>query len=582
MPSQTAYERIIGALRDRGSKTNERRDKAQCPAHDDDQPSLSISPRRDGKGIVIKCHAGCDYQTVLTALGMAPRDLFDDAGMRGIYSARRDYRYPDGRVVHRTPGKKFWQENAEGRRSLFRAEFGQATTVYVTEGEKDVLAIESVGGAATCSAMGAGKADKFDWEPLRAKAVIVIADKDEPGRKHAAQVAGLLRGIAASVSIAESAVGKDAADHIAAGYGLDELVPADVVARDGGAPQNGAALLDDLRSVLTKYVVLPDQHAGAAVTLWIAATHALPAFECAPRLIASSPDKRCGKTRLLDIITGTCHQPLATVNATVAAIFRSIGADHPPTLLIDEADTLFGSKRVAEQNEDLRALLNAGHQRGRPALRCVGPSQIPTKFPTFAMAALAGIGAMPDTITDRGVNITMRRRTTAEKVAQFRTRRDGPILQAVRDKLAAWAAEHLQELAKVEPDMPVEDRAADTWEPLIAVADAAGGHWPATARAACAFLANQAGSDDEEQSLGVKLLADIRSVFAERGVPFLPSGDLAHELRRIEESPWNDFDLNPSKLAFRLKAFGIKPHRNTVGSIRGYSRETLSDAFTRY
>lgn len=346
--------------------------------------------------------------------------------------------------------------------------------------------------------------------------------------------------------------------------------------------ENGAALLDDLRAVLTNYVVLPDAHSASATTLWIAATHALTAFECAPRLVATSPDKRCGKTRLLDIITGTCHRPLATVNATVAAIFRSIGDDHPPVLVIDEADTIFGSKKIAENNEDLRALLNAGHQRGRPALRCVGPMQIPTEFNTFAMAALAGIGNMPDTITDRAINITMRRRTAGEKVSQFRSRRDAPVLAKLRDRLAAWAADHLDGLSKAEPAMPVEDRAADTWEPLVAVADAAGGHWPRTARAACRALVDQADDADEDQSLAVKLLADIKQVFTDRGVPFLRSGDLVAELRRIEESPWNDFEFNPSKLAYRLKDFGIKPGRNTVGSVRGYSLEVLSDAFRRY
>jgi hypothetical protein len=88
---------------------------------------------------------------------------------------------------------------------------------------------------------------------------------------------------------------------------------------------DGAELLDDLLATLTKYVVFPDEHTADAVALWIATTHALPAFECAPRLVITSTEKRCGKTRLLDIITGTCHKPLATVNATVAAIFRSIG-----------------------------------------------------------------------------------------------------------------------------------------------------------------------------------------------------------------------------------------------------------------
>jgi hypothetical protein len=345
---------------------------------------------------------------------------------------------------------------------------------------------------------------------------------------------------------------------------------------------DGAQLLDDLRQVLTRYVVFADGHTASAVALWIATTHALPAFECAPRLIVTSPEKRCGKSRLLDIISGTCHRPLVSVNATVAAIFRSIGDGHPPTLIIDEADTIFGNKKVAEHHEDLRALLNAGHQRGRPALRCVGASQIPTEFSTFAMAAIAGIGAMPDTITDRGINGTMRRRTAGERVSQFRSRRDGPILDAVRERLAAWAAEELEMLAKAEPAMPVEDRAADTWEPLIAIADAVGGHWPATARAACKAMVDQAGDADEEQSLAVKLLADIKGVFADYHVSFLSSGDLIAELRRIEDSPWDDFDYNPSKLAFRLKDFGIKPGRNPAGNVRGYSLEALSDVFERY
>ena len=194
---------------------------------------------------------------------------------------------------------------------------------------------------------------------------------------------------------------------------------------------------------------------------------------------------------------------------------------------------------------------------------------MPTEFPTFAMAALAGIGSMPDTITDRGVNITMRRRTNTERVSQFRARRDGPILESMRHKLHAWGAANLEVLAKAEPEMPVEDRAADTWEPLIAVADVAGGHWPTTARAACRALVERAGESDEDQSLAVKMLSDIRGIFADRCTPFLASGDLVGELRRIEESPWSDFDLNPSKLAFRLKNFGIKPQRNRVAQACG-------------
>jgi hypothetical protein len=343
-----------------------------------------------------------------------------------------------------------------------------------------------------------------------------------------------------------------------------------------------AELLDEMHSALTSYVVLPSAASGDAVTLWIAATHCLPAFQHAPRLAIVSPEKRCGKSRLLDIIAGTCHEPLMTINATVAAVFRSIGGDKPPTLLVDEADTLFGSKKVAENNEELRALLNAGHQRGRPARRCVGPQQIPTDFPTFTMCALAGIGQLPDTITDRAINITMRRRRSDEPVRQFRTRRDGPRLEALRLQLAEWSTGATNRLMDAEPDMPVEDRAADTWEPLVAVADLAGGEWPERARHACKVLTEEAEAADEERSLNTRLLSDVRAIFTERMSSFIASADLVGELKRIAESPWGDFDFNARKLAYRLKDFGVRPGFNTAKTARGYRLDELHDAFGRY
>lgn len=351
----------------------------------------------------------------------------------------------------------------------------------------------------------------------------------------------------------------------------------------------GYEVLDALYAALTRYVAFPDEHATVATTLWIATTHTLPAFEFAPRLAVTSPEKRCGKSRLLDIIAGTCHKPLPSVDATVAAIFRSLGGDHPPTLIIDETDAIFGSKKVAEQNEDLRKLLNAGHQRGRPALRCVGPLQTPTEFQTFAMVALAGIGKLPDTITDRAVNISMQRRASGESVSQFRSRRDGPVLAALRDRLAAWAKEHIDELSKAEPDLPVDDRAADTWEPLVAVADAAGGDWPKLARSACRAIESATAKADEDGSLNVKLLADIRAVFAEDrrqhlavGGLFLPTADLVRSLRHIEESPWGDIELTPRKLAQRLKPFDVAPGFNAAKTVRGYALDSFADAFKRY
>jgi hypothetical protein len=134
-----------------------------------------------------------------------------------------------------------------------------------------------------------------------------------------------------------------------------------------GLDLDGGQLLGELHAALTRYVILPSPEAADAVVLWIAATHGQEAWYCAPRLDITSPVKRCGKSRLLDIIEATCHAPLITVNISPAALVRSIGAD-PPTLLLDEADTVFGPK-AADSNEDLRGIINAGHSRNRPYIR---------------------------------------------------------------------------------------------------------------------------------------------------------------------------------------------------------------------
>ena len=176
----------------------------------------------------------------------------------------------------------------------------------------------------------------------------------------------------------------------------------------------GELLLNEVLAVLKKYVAFTKPEHPVAVTLWIAATHAVPAWQHATRLAITSPLKRCGKSRLMDITGYLSHEAQVCGQASSAAIFRSI-TDDPPTLFMDEADALFGTKKAAEQNEELRALLNNGWQRNRPVLRCVGPLHDVAEFPTFSMACLAAIKELPDTITDRAVNIPLQRRALNER-----------------------------------------------------------------------------------------------------------------------------------------------------------------------
>lgn len=355
---------------------------------------------------------------------------------------------------------------------------------------------------------------------------------------------------------------------------------------DQGDTIDGAELLDDVTATVARYVILPSTSAMVAVVLWIAASHAIPAWNCAPRLVIRAPEKRCGKSRLLDMVEGMCHRPLMTTNASPSAVYRSIGKrpSDPPTLLIDEADTIFGPK--AGDNEDLRGLLNAGHQRGRPTLRYDAGSRSVEKIETFAMAALAGIGMMPDTIEDRAAVIRMRRRAKGEEVQPYRVRRDAPVLAELRERLHEWVTAHLDELANAAPVMPLEDRAADTWEPLIALADLAGGPWPSRARNAALTLIAEL-QDSTEASQSIRLLADCRTAFG--AARALPSAVIVNRLRADDESPWAETPapggLTVRRLAALLREYDITPknHRWEDGTqSKGYLRDDFVDTWARY
>jgi hypothetical protein len=348
---------------------------------------------------------------------------------------------------------------------------------------------------------------------------------------------------------------------------------------------DGAKILEETYDALTRYVVFPDGAAAVAVTLWIAASHAQPAWEHATRLAIKSPLKRCGKSRLLDLLEALCHNPLLTVNISAAALVRSIGEGDPPTVLVDEADTVFGRRRGerSDQAEDLRGILNAGHQRGRPYVRWDPAARQAERCPTYAMAALAGIGDLPDTIEDRAVVVAMRRRAPGEQVTPLR-RRNLPALYELRDRLHGFVRGHLSELETAEPPMPVEDRAADVWEPLVAVADLAGGGWPELARDACRRMTTDAAEADSG-SLGERLLRDLRVVFGDAQA--LGTTTIIERLAALDEAPWADYygqRVTDRTVAKLLRPYGVRSRTVRLGAEtrKGYHREDLADAWRRY
>jgi hypothetical protein len=346
----------------------------------------------------------------------------------------------------------------------------------------------------------------------------------------------------------------------------------------------GAELLSRLLATLERFVVLPSHHAAVAVALWIAASHAQDAWEHATRLVVKSPLKRCGKSRLLDMIEHLAHNVLVAANLSAAALARSVTDHDPPTLVVDEQDAVF-AKRHGERSESaetLRGLINAGHQRGRPYVRWDVTTRAPERCPTFAMAAIAAIGDLPDTIEDRAVIVPMRRRAPGERVTPFRRRRHAAELLELADQLHTWVARHHEELETAFPEMPVEDRAADTWEPLVAIADAAGGGWPQWARDACTAMTAEGDTDDAASE---RLLADLLVIFD--GDERLASETVLERLHKLEEAPWGDWygrGLDARGLAKLLRPYGVGPKTIRVGSgtPRGFERADLLDPWRRY
>jgi hypothetical protein len=396
-----------------------------------------------------------------------------------------------------------------------------------------------------------------------------------------AAIAERLSGVAAAVSFVEPPegvpAGWDAAGAIAEGRDLAALL--------AGPPT--PTLLEALAKVeqfLRRYVAFPRPETIVAVVLWVAHTHAIELADATPYLAISSPEKQSGKTRLLECLQLLAHGCSGiAITPTAATIYRSLEASPGATLLLDELDAVFRDR--SDKYEEVRAVINAGHRRGATVPRSVpGPKNtwLVKQFPVFGPKALAGIGKLPDTVTDRAIPVRMLKRKRSEPVHKFRVRTaTGEASSIMAGLVAALAAQP----PASEADLPLElpDRAADAWEPLLAIADAAGGVWPARARRAAIILH---ASREQDDSLGLRLLSDIRLVLDARAVERIFTADLITALQADEEGPWvsDRSPFTPHRLAKLLQPFEIGSKQVRIGSssLKGYEREAFVDAWERY
>lgn len=375
------------------------------------------------------------------------------------------------------------------------------------------------------------------------------------------------------------------------------MIVADEAEADvAGGPETLADALAAVLAYVQRYVVFPSPSFAQATALWIAATWE-QGWEAVPYLGVTSPQRQSGKTRLLEVLELLVRTPWRTSMPSASALFSKMDAARP-VLLLDEVDAIF-HKNAGESAEALRAVLDAGNRVGGsvPRVRMVGQNRIVDDFSVFGFKAFAGIHRLPETLDDRSIVVPMSRKLRAERVERFRWRRAKLETLPLRGRLSAlvgaahealiafdWNAEEIPELS---------DREAEGWEPLLAIAEAAGGDWPKIARGAAREIHGRSSGDDAVGA-DTLLLQHCREVFEQQGKERLSTFDLVVHLRQRDDGPWSvvfddrfDDDAGSRaayRLAQRLRPYGIHSRQLRDGQIRtkGYWASDFAEAWERW
>jgi hypothetical protein len=390
-------------------------------------------------------------------------------------------------------------------------------------------------------------------------------------------------------------------------------------------PVDGKALLDALECMILLFVRLP-KWAAETLALWVLHTYAFQLRQVATYIGIESPAKRCGKTTLLTVLCELVNRPVVASNISSPAFFRVI-EEKKPTLLIDEADTVLhrnkelhgifnsgyakktayvirasnrngeagGQKNGGQRSEDGSQRAEVGEQKSD--LKKKGKATWLLRFSSWCPKAIATIKHLPETLADRCIVIGMHRKHWSERCERLRTLKGTEL----RRKCARFVMDHAKEIAEAQPEIPsdLNDRAADIWEPLLALADLAGAGWGKKARDAALGLTAVA----EEESPIVTLLLDLWIMFIQqeeaqgnggpqaakkKGGTRVFSRDLVAKLNYRTDRPWRALckgkEVTELWLSQQLRPYGVLPKTMWIGerAAKGYLEDDLVEAVRRY
>jgi hypothetical protein len=354
----------------------------------------------------------------------------------------------------------------------------------------------------------------------------------------------------------------------------------------GVPPEDGPTLIRGVEHFISRFVVLPSQ-ARLPVALWTIGTHLFDSFETFPYLALLSPEKACGKTRTTEVLELIVAEPVRAVCISEAALFRLI-EERKPTLILDEAEVLTGK---GERAEAVRALLNAGNRSGALVPRCVGNSHELRMFNVYCPKIVCAIRVCPETIRDRSLDVSMQRKKPTDLIERYIRRRIKPEGEALRKRLEQWTEVSRKAIVAAYERLDVDflsDRELENFESLLAILTVGDPSRLGELRSAAESLASGKVEAAKDESLSLRLLADIRDVWPE-GQTRILTRNLLGFLKAVPEAPWaEDFLLNERKLARFLAPYGVHPGdvREDAGAGgengKGYKIEEFEDVFSIY
>jgi hypothetical protein len=603
---------------------------ARCPSHDDHRPSLGVTDTG-----AFCCHAcgaegnlieferrisGCSLTTAKKRMAkLANRGGGSELRKRRIvaeYTYRDEEGEPLLQQVRFEPksfasrhlsdkGEWVWGLGHVRRVPYNLPEILAADEVFVVEGEKDAETLKALGLTSTTNIGGAGKWSEEYSKALTGKKVVVAPDDDEAGKKHARAVAESAARYATEVKLLppfEDA--KDATEWIEKGgskKALLEIVESTELfqaseAIDSNSNPAEAADTGDWRDECLRgellvgmheafyedYLVFPSVDLPLVLSLWDIGTYLFDAFDTYPYLCISRPTKRCGKTRLAELLEKLSARGFMNVNVSEAALFRKISRDKP-TLILDEAENL--SAKGSERSKYLLSILQAGFRKGGRVVRCVGREHDLQEFDVFCPKVIVAIGNLPDTLRDRSVVIPMRRRQKREITARYRFRKVSELAEGAAAVAAVWAKEHRREVENIYSKLDLDflrDRELDIWEPLFAIASVAVPKRLEGLKRIARSLSLEKLQLDVDDSIGIRLLADIRAVFEKLKMNRVSTDGLIDRLKALPESDWAE--LNALRLSRILRLFKIGPGQVWIDgtNFRGYLRKDFEFSFETY